>query len=287
MRQFKIKESITHRDNLLDKYLVDIGKIERITPAEEVDLAKRIKAGDEKALEKLVNANLRFAVSVAKQYQNQWVSLPDLINEGNIWLIKAAKRFDETRGFKFISYAVWWIRQGILQAIIDQWKTIRLPMSQQWHVYTINKTRDLLEQKLQRTPVNEEIAAVLDLDFDKIQATIWAWNIISLDAPIAYQDRETSVISDTISSTTFPQPDDFIEKEWTQKEIFNLLHQLSGKEEFVLTHYFGIGKAGREHTTEEIASLLWIPKDAVRQTKEKAIRRLRIHTKTSEKYKNL
>lgn len=282
MRQLKISKSITNRETAsLDKYLQDIGKEEMITPDEEVDLARRIKAGDERALEKLTKANLRFVVSVAKQYQNQGLSLPDLINEGNVGLIKAARRFDETRGFKFISYAVWWIRQAILQAIAEQSRLVRLPLNQVGSLNKLKKEISMLEQKFERPPTVSELSISLDIseskvrDFLKINS-----NYISMDAPIA-PDEDTKLV-DTFAGTENQETDLALMHESLTDEIKRTVSSLSEKEKEVLFMYYGIGH-NHEYTLEEIGAQFDLTRERVRQIKEKAIRRL----KHSNKSKNL
>jgi RNA polymerase primary sigma factor len=279
MRQLKISKSITNRETAsLDKYLQDIGKEEMITPDEEVDLARRIKAGDERALEKLTKANLRFVVSVAKQYQNQGLSLPDLINEGNVGLIKAARRFDETRGFKFISYAVWWIRQAILQAIAEQSRLVRLPLNQVGSLNKLKKEISMLEQKYERPPTVSELSISLDIseskvrDFLKINS-----NYISMDAPIA-PDEDTKLV-DTFAGTENQETDLGLMHESLTDEIKRTVSSLSEKEKDVLFMYYGIGH-NHEYTLEEIGAQFDLTRERVRQIKEKAIRRLKHNNKS-------
>lgn len=279
MRQLKISKSITNRETAsLDKYLQDIGKEEMITPDEEVDLARRIKAGDERALEKLTKANLRFVVSVAKQYQNQGLSLPDLINEGNVGLIKAARRFDETRGFKFISYAVWWIRQAILQAIAEQSRLVRLPLNQVGSLNKLKKEISMLEQKYERPPTVSELSISLDIseskvrDFLKINS-----NYISMDAPIA-PDEDTKLV-DTFAGTENQETDLALMHESLTDEIKRTVSSLSEKEKEVLFMYYGIGH-NHEYTLEEIGAQFDLTRERVRQIKEKAIRRLKHNNKS-------
>ncbi len=274
MRQLKITKSITNRNTAsLDKYLQDIGKEALITAEEEVELARRIKAGDKVALEKLTKANLRFVVSVAKQYQNQGLSLPDLINEGNLGLIKAAKRFDETRGFKFISYAVWWIRQSILQALAEQSRIVRLPLNQVGSINRIKKVTSQLEQELERTPSAEEVAAAMEMSEDKINAAIKiSSRIVSIDAPVG-QEEDTKFLDMFVpkdSETT----DEHLMRESLGKEIQRSLSTLSEKERDVINLYYGLG-TNHEYTLEEIAMKFDLTRERVRQIKEKAIRRLR------------
>jgi RNA polymerase primary sigma factor len=280
MRQLKITKSITNRETAsLDKYLQDIGKEELITADEEVQLAQKVKAGDHLALEKLVKANLRFVVSVAKQYQNQGLSLPDLINEGNLGLIKAARRFDETRGFKFISYAVWWIRQSILQALAEQSRIIRLPLNQVGSLNKIKKATSKLEQKFERTPSAEEIAEKLEVPNYKIDAAKKiTTRYISMDAPLT-QDDETKFLDVFVTDET-PNTDDFLMKESLAREIQRSLATLTKKERDVINLYYGIG-IPHGLTLEEIGAKFDLTRERVRQIKEKAIRRLK-HTSRSK-----
>jgi len=274
MRQLKITKSITNRNTAsLDKYLQEIGKEDLITAEDEVELARRIKAGDEIALEKLTKANLRFVVSVAKQYQNQGLSLPDLINEGNLGLIKAAKRFDETRGFKFISYAVWWIRQSILQALAEQSRIVRLPLNQVGSINKIKKVTSMLEQELERPPSSEEVAIAMDMPEDKVKAAIKIANkIVSIDAPVG-QEEDTKFL-DLFVPQDSNNTDESLMRESLGKEIQRSLSTLSEKERDVINFYYGLGK-NHEYTLEEIALKFDLTRERVRQIKEKAIRRLR------------
>jgi RNA polymerase primary sigma factor len=274
MRQLKINKSITNRENAsLDKYLTDIGREGLITPEEEVKLAQKIREGDRVALNKLVKANLRFVVSVAKQYQNQGLSLPDLINEGNVGLIKAAKRFDETRGFKFISYAVWWIRQGILQALAEQSRIVRLPLNQVGSINKIKKTISKLEQELNRTPYMEEVAASLETPQYKVDAAMRISNrSVSIDAPISSDDDTTMV--DFITSDETPDTDDNLMQESLMQEIQRSLSTLTEKERDVINLYYGIG-LNHGLTLDEIGDKFDLTRERVRQIKEKAIRRLK------------
>jgi RNA polymerase primary sigma factor len=278
MRQLKITKSITNRETAsLDKFLQDIGKESLITPEEEVSLAQRIKMGDQRALDKLTRANLRFVVSVAKQYQNQGLSLPDLINEGNMGLIKAAKRFDETRGFKFISYAVWWIRQSILQALAEQARIVRLPLNQVGSINKIKKETSRLEQKLERQPTVDELAEALDESKEKIAEVMnLTTRSISMDAPLI-QDEDTNFI-DVYISEDAPTTDSYLLKESLQREIEHALSTLSEKERDVLTLSFGIGSTP-PLTLDEIAIRFNLTRERVRQIKDKAIRRLKSHNK--------
>ena len=274
MRQLKISKSITSRNlGTLDKYLSDIAKEPLITAEEEVALAQRIKEGDQVALERLVNANLRFVVSVAKQYQNQGISLQDLINEGNIGLVKAAQRFDETRGFKFISYAVWWIRQSILQAVAEQSRIVRLPLNQVGAINRVKKAINVLDHRLQRRPTVDEIAEETDLTPEKVM-TILSNNTqtVSTDAPID-EDGETSLLDIYVNQNETPT-DAAIEKELNEKTVRKSLDILSEKEQQVLRMYFGIGMS-REYTLEEIAFKMGISRERTRQLRDRALKRLR------------
>ncbi|MBP7809711.1 MAG: RNA polymerase sigma factor RpoD/SigA [Bacteroidia bacterium] len=274
MRQLKITKSITNRESAsLDKYLQEIGREELITAEEEVHLAKKIKEGDQKALEKLTRANLRFVVSVAKQYQNQGLSLPDLINEGNLGLIKAARRFDETRGFKFISYAVWWIRQSILQALAEQSRIVRLPLNQVGSLNKINKAYSKLEQEFEREPSAEELAEILDLPIDKVADTMKvSGRHVSMDAPFA--NGEESSLLDVLINHDSPKADYGLIMESLSKEIDRALSTLTERERDVVKLFFGIGM-NHGLTLEEIGDKFDLTRERVRQIKEKAIRRLR------------
>lgn len=280
MRQLKISKSITNRETAsLDKYLQDIGREELITADEEVELARRIKSGDDKALEKLVKSNLRFVVSVAKQYQNQGLSLPDLINEGNLGLIKAAQRFDETRGFKFISYAVWWIRQSILQALAEQSRLVRLPLNQVGSLNKIKKATSRLEQEFERAPSADEIAQKLDIPEHKLDKALRiTTRYISMDAPIA-EDEETKFL-DVYMSDDSPKTDSNLMRESLGKEIQRSLATLTEKERDVINLYYGIGM-NHGLTLDEIGAKFNLTRERVRQIKEKAIRRLK-HTSRSK-----
>ena len=279
MRQLKISKSITNRETAsLDKYLQDIGREELITAEEEVELARRIKSGDQLALEKLVRANLRFVVSVAKQYQNQGLSLPDLINEGNLGLIKAAQRFDETRGFKFISYAVWWIRQSILQALAEQSRLVRLPLNQVGSLNKIKKVSSRLEQKYERPPSLDEIAQTMEMPEHKLDKTMQiSLRYISTDAPISSED-DTKFL-DMFISDDIPKTDSNLMRESLNKEIQRSLSTLTEKERDVINLYYGIGM-NHGLTLEEIGAKFNLTRERVRQIKEKAIRRLK-HTARS------
>ncbi len=278
MRQLKIIKQVTNRETpSLDKYLHEIGKVELISAEEEVELARRIKNGDEKALDKLIRANLRFVVSVSKQYQNQGLSLPDLINEGNLGLIKAAQRFDETRGFKFISYAVWWIRQSILQALAEQARIVRLPLNKIGSINKINKTFSDLEQKYEREPSLQEIAEVLEMAPDDIKEALKsAGRHVSMDAPIT-QDEETTLY-DVLLSKDSPSPDKSLLTDSLRKEIERVLSTLTYREANIIRLYFGLnGK--HAHTLEEIGEEFSLTRERVRQIKEKAIKRLKNATR--------
>ncbi len=280
MRQLKITKSITNRETAsLDKYLQDIGKEELITAEEEVELAKRIKSGDQIALEKLTKANLRFVVSVAKQYQNQGLSLPDLINEGNLGLIKAAKRFDETRGFKFISYAVWWIRQSILQALAEQSRLVRLPLNQVGSLNKIKKATSQLEQQFERTPMVDEIAELMELPEYKVDKALKiTTRYVSVDAPLS--EEEDTKFLDVFVSDDVPRTDSDLMRESLNKEIQRSLATLTEKERDVINLYYGIGMP-HGLTLEEIGAKFDLTRERVRQIKEKAIRRLK-HTSRSK-----
>ncbi|MBO4719598.1 MAG: RNA polymerase sigma factor RpoD/SigA [Prevotella sp.] len=277
MRQLKITKSITNRESeALDKYLQEIGKEEMISVEEEVELAQRIRKGDRKALERLTKANLRFVVSVAKQYQNQGLSLPDLINEGNLGLIKAAEKFDETRGFKFISYAVWWIRQSILQAIAEQSRIVRLPLNQVGSVNKINKVLSKFEQENERRPSVEEISEKLDIPEEKVdEAMSVNSRHVSVDAP--FVDGEDNSLLDVLINDDAPMADKVLVMESLKAEINNALKMLNERERNVIEAFYGINQP--ELTLEEIGSKYNLTRERVRQIKEKAIRRLRTCTK--------
>ena len=279
MRQLKIAKQVTNRESKsLDKYLQDISKIDLITAEEEVELAQKIKRGDQRALEKLVNANLRFVVSVAKQYQNQGLTLPDLINEGNFGLVKAAQRFDETRGFKFISYAVWWIRQSILQALAEQSRVVRLPLNKIGSINKINKTFSYLEQAHERPPSAEEIAEELGLSISEVKQSLKnAGKHISMDAPFA--KGEDSNLYDVISASETPMPDSELVKESIREEIGRVLETLSEREADVVKLYYGIGQSSTM-TLDEIGNTFDLTRERVRQIREKAIRKLRKSAKS-------
>jgi RNA polymerase primary sigma factor len=277
MRQLKITKSITNRNSdSLEKYLHDIGKEELITPEEEVELAKRIKMGDQEALEKLTKANLRFVVSVAKQYQHQGLSLPDLINEGNLGLIKAAKKFDETKGFKFISYAVWWIRQCILQALAEQSRIVRLPLNKIGALNKINKAFSQLEQKHEREPSPDEVASMLELPEEKVSNTLeLSGRHVSVDAP--FQDGEDNNLLDVLPSSDTPTTDSKLLEESLMVEIERTLNTLPEKESSVIRAFYGIGT--KPMSLEEIGQSIGISRERTRQIKEKAIKHLRQKTK--------
>lgn len=272
MRQLKITKSITNRESAsLDKYLQEIGREDLITVDEEVELAARIRQGDRAALERLTRSNLRFVVSVAKQYQNQGLSLPDLINEGNLGLIKAAEKFDETRGFKFISYAVWWIRQSILQALAEQSRIVRLPLNQVGSLNKINKALQRFEQEHERKPSAEELAEVLDIPIDKIADTLkMSGRHVSVDAP--FVEGEDNSLIDVMVNEDSPNADRSLINESLSKEIDRALATLTPREADILRKFFGIGVP--EKTLEEIGDELGLTRERVRQIKEKAIRRL-------------
>lgn len=278
MRQLKISKSITNRESAsLEKYLQEIGHQDLLTADEEVELAQQIKKGDRKALERLTKANLRFVVSVAKQYQNKGLSLPDLINEGNLGLIKAAERYDETRGFKFISYAVWWIRQSILQAIAEQSRIVRLPLNQVGSVNRIARELNKFEQENERKPSVEEMADRIDLPEEKIaEAMKINTHHVSMDAPFA--DDEDNSLLDFLPNTDSPSTDNVLDQESLRTEIGRVLDVLNDREQKVIKAFFGIGM--QEMTLEEIGDKYNLTRERVRQIKEKAIRRLRYNTKS-------
>lgn len=273
MRQLKITKSITNRESAsLDKYLQEIGKEELISVSEEVELAQRIRKGDRKALDKLTRANLRFVVSVAKQYQNQGLSLPDLINEGNLGLIRAAQKFDETRGFKFISYAVWWIRQSILQALAEQSRIVRLPLNQVGALNKLNKELSRFEQENERRPSPEELASRVDMPAEKVADTLKvSGRHISVDAP--FVEGEENSLLDVLVNDDSPMADTRLNQESLAKEVNRALQQLGDRERDILKMFFGIGC--QEMTLEEIGAKFDLTRERVRQIKEKAIRRLK------------
>ena len=279
MRQLKIIKSITNRESAsLEKYLQEIGKEELLTVEEEVELAQQIRKGDRKALERLTKANLRFVVSVAKQYQNQGLTLPDLINEGNVGLIKAAEKFDETRGFKFISYAVWWIRQSILQAIAEQSRIVRLPLNQVGSVNKINKALNKFEQENERRPSVEEIAASTDIPEEKVDDALKANSRhVSVDAP--FSDDDGGSMLDIMTDTNAPSVDKELLMESLREELRKVLGTLKERERLVIKDYYGIDT--QEKTLEEIGSRYGLTRERVRQIREKAIRKLRNNSNSS------
>ncbi len=279
MRQLKIIKQVTNRETVsLDKYLHEIGKVDLLTPDEEVTYARKLKEGDEEALNKLVKANLRFVVSVAKQYQNQGLSLPDLINEGNLGLIKAAQRFDETRGFKFISYAVWWIRQSILQALAEQARIVKLPLNKIGSINKVNKAFAELEQRFEREPSVAELVEVLELATDDVKEALRSSNRhVSMDAPLT-QDEDSNLY-DVILSHDSPSPDRGLLNDSLRKEIERALATLTPREGNIIRLYFGLnGK--HPHTLEEIGEEFDLTRERVRQIKEKAIKRLKQTTRS-------
>ncbi len=279
MRQLKITKQVTNRESKsLDKYLQDISKLPMITAEEEVELAQRIRQGDQAALDKLTTANLRFVVSVAKQYQNQGLTLPDLINEGNAGLVKAAKRFDETRGFKFISYAVWWIRQAILQALAEQSRIVRLPLNKIGSINKINKTFSFLEQKHERPPSPQEIAQELDMTVSEVKQSLKnSGRHLSMDAPL--KEGETSSLYDVVKSGESPNPDRDLMKESLNVEINRALDTLSQKESDVIRLNFGLSNEP-PMTLDEIGATFDLTRERVRQIREKGIKRLRQDSKS-------
>jgi RNA polymerase primary sigma factor len=279
MRQLKITKQVTNRDTpSLDKYLQEIGRVDLISPEEEVSLARRIKSGDREALKKLINANLRFVVSVAKQYQNQGMSLPDLINEGNLGLMKAAQRFDETRGFKFISYAVWWIRQAILQGLAEQARIVRLPVNKIGSINRINRAFARLEQEFEREPNAQEIAEILEMVPEDVKDALKTnGRTLSMDAPISSEEDNT--MYDVIQSNEAPSPDRNLINESLSYEIERALSTLSSREAKVLKLYFGLGMK-HPFTLEEIGEELSLTRERVRQIKEKAIKRIQYTTRS-------
>jgi len=281
MRQLKISKSITNREQgALDKYLADIAKEPMISPEEEVELAQKIKMGDQIALDKLVRANLRFVVSVAKQYQNQGIGLADLINEGNVGLIKAAQRFDETKGFKFISYAVWWIRQAILQAVAEQSRMVRLPLNQVGFISRVKKTASYLEQLYQRKPTIKEIADELEMPEEKVEAIMKiSSKEVSMDAPVSSDDEMTFI--DTMVPEDNNDADKEIVSETESAEIKRSLSVLSEKERQVIMYYFGLDNNNHSYTLEEIGCMMDMTRERVRQVKDKALKKLRMRSKKS------
>ncbi len=280
MRQLKITKSITNRESAaLDKYLQEIGREDLLSTEEEIELAQRIKKGDRKALDKLTKANLRFVVSVAKQYQNQGLSLPDLINEGNLGLIKAAEKFDETRGFKFISYAVWWIRQSILQAIAEQSRIVRLPLNQVGSVNKINQLQNKFEQEFERRPNSSEIAERIDIPEEKVIDAMKAnGKHVSVDAP--FSDGDDNSLIDVLPDSDIPMADNELVMESLRKEIADALHTLNERERNVIECFYGINQP--EMTLEEIGDRYGLTRERVRQIREKALRKLRKNTKNKQ-----
>jgi RNA polymerase primary sigma factor len=286
MRQLKITKQVTNRETAsLDKYLQEIGRVELISAEEEVELARKIKAGDRAALERLTKANLRFVVSVSKQYQNQGLSLPDLINEGNLGLIKAAERFDETRGFKFISYAVWWIRQSILQALAEQARIVRLPLNKIGTINKINRAFSELEQKHERPPSAEELAEFLECSPEEVRQSLAnSGRHISMDAPLVEGDESSSSMYDVLLNDSLPGPEKELVVESLRKDIERSLSTLTSREGDVVRLYYGLnGK--HPMTLEEIGERFDLTRERVRQIKEKAIRRLK-HTSRSRMLKS-
>lgn len=286
MRQLKITKQVTNRETAsLDKYLLEISRVDLITAEEEVELARRIRMGDQRALDRLTKANLRFVVSVAKQYQNQGLTLPDLINEGNVGLIKAAQRFDETRGFKFISYAVWWIRQSILQALAEQARIVRLPLNKIGSISKINRAYSELEQRLERPPSADELAHELEMPVADIkQALASSGRHVSMDAPLVEGDESSSSMYDVLENDTLPSPELSLLNDSLRKEINRSLETLTQREAEVLKYYFGLdGKPAI--SLDEIGQRFELTRERVRQIKEKAIRRLK-HTGRSKMLKS-
>jgi RNA polymerase primary sigma factor len=276
MRQLKISKQVTNRETAsLDKYLLEIGRVDLITAEEEVELAQRIKMGDQKALDRLTRANLRFVVSVAKQYQNQGLTLPDLINEGNLGLIKAAQRFDETRGFKFISYAVWWIRQSILQALAEQARIVRLPLNKIGSISKINKAFSELEQKLERSPSTQELADLLEVSAEEVkQAMATSGRHVSMDAPLSSDDESSSSMYDVLQINNLPTPENNLLNESLRKEINRSISTLTQRESDVLKLFYGLDGC-QALSLDEIGARFDLTRERVRQIKEKAIRRLK------------
>ena len=281
MRQLKISKQVTNRESAsLDKYLLEIGRVDLISPEEEVDLAIRIKAGDECALEKLTKANLRFVVSVAKQYQNQGLSLPDLINEGNLGLIKAAKRFDQKRGFKFISYAVWWIRQSILQSLAEQARVVRLPLNKIGSINKINRAFSELEQRLERPPLAQEIAEYMEISVNDVHQLLQSnGRHVSMDAPLVDGDDSSSSLYDLLPNDSLPGPEKGLLNDSLRKEIYRSISTLTTREGEVIKMYFGLGQKS-PLSLEEIGVRFDLTRERVRQIKEKAIRRLKQNSRS-------
>lgn len=286
MRQLKITKQVTNRETVsLDKYLQEISKVDLITSEEEVELAIKIRAGDRQALERLTKANLRFVVSVSKQYQHQGLSLPDLINEGNLGLIKAAERFDETRGFKFISYAVWWIRQGIMSAIADQSRVVRLPLNRVGNLTKLSKAYRNLEQEYERKPTTDELAKILDITSDEVAYTLQiSGRQVSVDAPIKNSDENKSTLMDVLYNEDQHLPDKGLMTDSLKNEVVNILSTLDEREAEVIRLSFGIG-TGQKATLEEIGEKFNLTRERIRQIKEKALRKLRT-SKRSNKLKD-
>jgi RNA polymerase primary sigma factor len=278
----KIIKQLTNRENKsLDQYFLEIGKVELLTPAEEIDLAIKIKNGDMDAQNKLVRANLRFVVSVAKMYQNQGLTLGDLINEGNVGLIKAAKRFDETRGFKFISYAVWWIRQGIMSAIADQSRVVRLPLNQVGNLAKLSKAYKVLEQEHERKPTNDELAKILEITADEVAYTFQiSGSQVSMDAPLKSGDENKNTLMDVIPNENQSSPDKDLMKESLKNEVAKALSTLGEREAEILKLSFGIG-GDQKATLEEIGEKFNLTRERIRQIKEKALRKLRTSKKSN------
>lgn len=281
MRQLKISKQVTNRETAsLDKYLQEIGRVDLITADEEVELARKIKQGDQDALEKLTKANLRFVVSVAKQYQNQGLTLPDLINEGNLGLIKAAQRFDETRGFKFISYAVWWIRQSILQALAEQSRIVRLPLNKIGSINKVNRAFSKLEQEFERAPSLAELAEVLEMSLEDVKQSLQnSGRHVSMDAPLTSDESSSGTMYDVMYNDDVPNPESGLMADSLRKEIERSLHTLTTRESDVIRLYFGMDGT-HAMTLEEIGERFDLTRERVRQIKEKAIRRLK-HTTRS------
>jgi RNA polymerase primary sigma factor len=276
MRQLKIAKQVTNREALsLDKYLHEIGRVDLITAEEEVELAKRIKKGDKAALERMIKANLRFVVSVAKQYQNQGLSLPDLINEGNLGLIKAAQRYDDTRGFKFISYGVWWIRQAILQAVAEQARIVRLPVNKIGSITRINKTYTKLEQEYQREPTPDEVAFLLETSSDVVEDALKvSSHHVSMDSPIHASEDGGTNLYDLMYNEDSPSPDHRLMESSLRKEIDRSLSTLDEREADVIRYFYGLG-GQRQHTLDEIGKEFGLTRERVRQIKEKTIKKMR------------
>jgi RNA polymerase primary sigma factor len=285
MRQLKIAKQVTNRETAsLDKYLQEIGRVDLISADEEVELARRIKNGDRAALERLTKANLRFVVSVSKQYQNQGLALPDLINEGNLGLIKAAERFDETRGFKFISYAVWWIRQSILQALAEQARIVRLPLNKIGNINRINKAFSELEQKFERPPSADELAEFLDCSTEEVKQSLsHTGRHVSMDAPLIDGDESSSSMYDVMTTDSLPNPDSGLVLESLRRDIRTSLRTLTSRESEVVSMFYGL-EGKMPMSLEEIGSKFDLTRERVRQIKEKAIRRLK-HTSKNRNLK--